>query len=175
MIKIIALIIIALIAAILIYAVTKPDTFRVQRSTVINAPPDKIFSFVSDFRRWTAWSPWEKIDPNLVRTYRGPGEGTGAVYEWEGNNEVGTGGMEIIQTAHPSKILIKLDFFKPFEAHNFAEFTLMPRGDSTNITWAMYGPQPFIAKIMSLFFSMDRMVGRQFETGLANLKSITEQ
>jgi hypothetical protein len=111
----------------------------------------------------------------LKRTYSGPAQGQGAVYEWDGNNQVGTGRMEILEIAPPSKILIKLDFLEPFEAHNTAEFTLDGAAGSTSVTWTMYGPQPYMAKVMSLFFSMDKMAGTQFETGLANMRAITEQ
>lgn len=169
-----AVVIILVVAALFIYAATRPDTFRIERSAVIHAPPDRIFSFIADFHRWMAWSPWEKMDPNVVRSYRGSGAGTGAVYEWQGNNQVGAGGMEIIETAPPSKIVIKLDFVKPFEAHNIAEFTLTPKGNSTEVTWAMYGPQPYTAKLMNIFGMMERMVGPQFESGLTNLKTAAE-
>ncbi len=175
MFTIIALIVVGLIAALLIYAATRPDTFRLQRSITINAPPEKIFSRINDFNNWRAWSPWETIDPALKRTYGGVVDGRGAVYEWEGNNQVGQGRMEILESVPSSKILIKLDFLKPFEGHNTAEFTLAGRGGSTDVTWAMYGPLPFMAKVMSVFCMMERMVGPQFETGLANLKKATEQ
>lgn len=175
MLKIIGLIIVVLIAAILIYAATRPDTFRLQRSITINAPADKIFPFINDFHQWPSWSPWEKMDPNMKKTHSGSPQGKGAVYEWEGNNQVGTGGMEIVESMTPSRIVIKLDFLKPFEAHNFAEFTLEPQGGTTNVTWAMYGPQPFMAKVMNVFGMTERMVGPQFETGLADLKTISEQ
>ena len=174
MLKIIGIVIVVLIVALLVYAATRPDTFRIQRSASINAPPEKIFPFIIDFRRWMVWSPWEKLDPDLQRVYSGSTEGEGAVYQWNGNNQVGTGGMEILESAPPAKIVIRLDFLKPFEAHNFAEFTLTPGGGATNVTWAMYGPQPFTAKLMSVFCSMDRMVGQQFETGLVNLKNAAE-
>lgn len=174
MLKIIALTIIVLIAALLVYAATRPDTFRLQRSTTIDAPPEKIFPFISDFHQWLFWSPWEKLDPQLKRSYGGATQGKGARYDWEGNGNVGTGGMEILETA-PSMIKLKLDFLKPFEAHNFAEFTLEPRGGATNVTWAMYGPQPFMAKVMNVFGMTERMVGPQFETGLVNLKTIAEK
>ena len=174
MLKIIALTGIVLVAALLIYAATKPDTFRLQRSTAIKAPPDKIFPFISDFHQWLGWSPWEKLDPDLKRSFSGASQGKGARYEWEGNSKVGTGGMEIMEAA-PSKIGLKLDFLKPFEAHNFAEFTLEPQGGATNVTWAMYGPQPYMAKLMNVFGMTERMVGPQFETGLANLKTIAEK
>lgn len=175
MFKIIGIAIVVLIVALLVYAMTKPDSFRIERAANINAPPEKIFSFINDFHNWVAWSPWEKIDPALKRAYSGTTSGKGAVYEWEGNNQVGQGRMEISDTSPPSHLLIKLDFLKPFEAHNTAEFTLNGAGQSTNVTWAMYGPQPFLAKVMSLFLSMDTMVGGQFETGLANLKTVAEQ
>lgn len=175
MFKIIGIAIVVLIVALLVYAMTKPDSFRIERSANINAPPEKIFSFINDFHNWVAWSPWEKIDPALKRAYSGMTSGKGAVHEWEGNNQVGQGRMEISDTSPPSHLLIKLDFLKPFEAHNTAEFTLNGAGQSTNVTWAMYGPQPFLAKVMSLFLSMDTMVGGQFETGLANLKTVAEQ
>ncbi|MFO0698189.1 MAG: SRPBCC family protein [Nitrospira sp.] len=175
MLKTIFIVIALLIATILIYAATKPNTLRVQRVATINAPPETIFSFITDFHQWLAWSPWEKLDPALKRTYGGAPSGKGALYEWEGNNQVGQGRMEITDTSPPSKVLIKLDFMKPFEAHNTAEFTLAPNGNSTDVTWAMYGPQPYMTKVMSLFFSMDKMVGGQFEQGLTNLKTVTEK
>jgi carbon monoxide dehydrogenase subunit G len=175
MFKIIGIAIVVFIVALLVYAMTKPDSFRIERSANINAPPEKIFPFINDFHNWIAWSPWEKIDPALKRAYSGTTSGKGTVYEWEGNNQVGHGRMEISDTSPPSHLLIKLDFLKPFEAHNTAEFTLNGAGQSTNVTWAMYGPQPYLAKVMSLFVSMDTMVGGQFETGLANLKTVAEQ
>jgi len=175
MFKTIALVLVVLIVALLAYAATKPDTFRVQRSASMNAPPEKIFPLINDLRSWGAWSPWEKMDPAMKRTHSGAGSGKGAVYEWEGNHEVGKGRMEITDTSSPSAVVIKLDFLKPFEAHNTAEFTLERKGDSTNVTWAMYGPTPYMAKVIHLFFSMDSMVGKQFETGLANLKALAEK
>lgn len=166
--------IVVLIGGILVYAATKPNTFRLQRSAIINAPSEKIFPFITDLHQWMAWSPWEKLDPELKRSFSGASQGKGAQYQWEGNSNVGTGGMEILE-AVPSMIKLKLDFLKPFEAHNFAEFTLEPRGEATNVTWAMYGPQPFMAKVMSLFMDCEKMVGPQFETGLSNLKTIVEK
>jgi carbon monoxide dehydrogenase subunit G len=165
---------IVVIAAVLGFAATKPDAFRIQRSASIKAPAEKIFALINDFHRWGSWSPWEKLDPALKRTYSGAGNGLGAVYEWEGNKKVGKGRMEITQTSPPSKVTIKLDFLKPFEAHNTAEFMLESQGDSTSVTWVMDGQQPYMFKVMTLFLSMDKMVGKDFETGLANLKSITE-
>jgi len=172
---VIVVILLVVVAAILILAAMKPATFRITRATSITAPPEKIFPLIADFRAWSAWSPWEKMDPALKRSYSGPGSGQGAVYAWEGNSKVGKGRMEIIDAPPPSRVAIKLDFLKPFEAHNTAEFTLTPRGSTTDVTWAMHGPNLFIGKVMSLFVSMDRMVGKDFETGLANLKAEAER
>ena len=175
MFKTIAIIVVALIAAILLFAATKPDTFRVERSASIKAQPEKVFAVLNDFQRWDAWSPWEKKDPAMKRTFSVVTSGKGAQYAWEGNREVGQGRMEIAESVPPSKVAIKLDFVKPFETHNLVEFTLVPKGDSTSVTWAMQGPSPYIAKVMQVFFSMDKMVGKDFETGLANLKTLAEK
>jgi uncharacterized protein YndB with AHSA1/START domain len=175
MIETTVIIVVVLIAAVLIYAATKPDTFRVQRSTSIKAPPEKIFSLINDFRSWNAWSPYEKKDPAMKRTLSDVANGKGAVYEWEGDKTVGKGRMEITESSPPSRVTIKLDFVKPFETHNIVEFTLEPKGDSTNVTWAMDGPSPYIAKLMGVFFNMDRMIGKDFETGLGNLKTVAEK
>ncbi len=167
-------VVVVVVAALLGFAATKPDAYRVQRIASIKAAPEKIFALINDFHRWGSWSPWEKLDPGMKKTHSGAANGQGAVYEWEGNKKVGKGRMEITQTSPPSKVTIKLDFLKPFEAHNTAEFTLDGQGDSTNVTWAMHGRQPYMFKVMTLFLSMDKMVGKDFETDLANLKSITE-
>jgi uncharacterized protein YndB with AHSA1/START domain len=171
----IAIVILVVIAVVLVLAAAKPDAFRVERSAVIDAAPERIFALINDFHQWTAWSPWEKIDPDMKRSYSGAAGGEGAAYAWEGNNKVGRGRMEIAQSSPPSRIVIKLDFLKPFETHNTAEFTLVPKGGATALTWAMYGPQPFISKVMTLFISMDTLVGKDFEKGLANLKAAAEQ
>lgn len=174
MLKIIAIVIVVAIVAVLGFAATRPDSFRVQREIDIKAPPEKVFALIDDFHHWTAWSPWEKLDPAMKRTYGGPANGKGANYAWEGSSKVGAGRMEIVDTASPARIQIQLDFLKPFEAHNTAEFTLKPAGDLTHVTWVMYGPSPFISKVMGLFFSMDAVIGKDFEAGLANLKSAAE-
>jgi hypothetical protein len=171
---VIALLIVGVVV-VLVAAATKPDRFRVQRTAEVNAPADKIFPLINDFRGFGSWSPYETRDPEMKRSYSGAASGKGAVYAWDGNKNVGAGRMEILDSAPPSRITIKLDFFRPFEAHNVAEFTLVPRGNSTTVTWAMEGPSPFIAKIMQVFINMDRMVGGDFETGLANLKLIAEK
>jgi uncharacterized protein YndB with AHSA1/START domain len=174
-IAIIAVVLAIAIAIILILAATKPDRFSVQRATTVKAPPEKIFSLINDFHQWGAWSPYESKDPAMKRSYSGAASGEGAVYAWEGNKNVGSGRMEILDSSAPSKIVIKLDFFTPFEAHNTAEFTMLPQGDATNVTWLMHGPLPFMGKIMHVFINMDRMVGKDFEIGLANLKRLTEK
>jgi hypothetical protein len=175
MLKKIAIVVVVLLAAVLGFAMTKPDSFNVQRTTNIKAPSEQIFPLINDFHSWGSWSPWEKVDPTMKRTHSGAASGMGAVYEWEGNAKVGKGRMEITDAAPPSKVTIKLDFLKPIEGHNIAEFTLEPQGDSTNVTWAMHGPAPFISKVIQVFVSMDSMVGKEFDTGLANLKSIAEK
>jgi hypothetical protein len=172
--------VIALAAAIvLVLAIRKPDAFRVQRVATIKAPPESIFALINDFHRWGSWSPWENKDPAMKRSFSGAGSGRGAVYAWDGNKNVGSGRMEILDASVPSKIVIKLDFFKPFEGHNTAEFTMLPQGDATNIgtivTWAMYGPAPFMSKMMQVFMNIDNMIGKDFETGLASLKKLTEK
>ncbi len=170
---------IVVVAGILIYAATRPDTFRVQRSASIKAPPEKIFALINDLRGWSAWSPYEKKDPAMKRTFSGPSSGKGAIYAWDGDKNVGKGRMEITEVTPPSKVLIKLDFIKPFEGHNIAEFTMEPKGDNTVVTWAMYGPCPYMAKVMGvvmgLFMNMDDMIGNDFAAGLASLKTVAEK
>jgi len=175
MFKKIAIVIVVLIAALLAYAATQPDTFRVQRAASIKAPPEKVFALLNDFQRWEAWSPWEKKDPAMKRTFSAVSSGKGAQYAWEGNREVGQGRMEIAESVPPSSLAIKLDFLKPFEAHNRVEFTLEPKGEATNVTWAMQGDTPYLAKIVHVFLNMDKLVGNDFEAGLANLKTIAEK
>lgn len=174
MFKFIAIAAVVLIAAVLIYAATKPDDFRVVRSTTIKAPPEKIFPLISDLHAWGPWSPYEKRDPAMKRTFSGVESGVGAVYEWDGNSKVGAGRMEILDITEPTKIVIKLDFIRPFEGHNTAEFTLQAAADTTTVSWAMYGPASYISKLMGTFFNMDKMIGSDFEAGLASLKKITE-
>ncbi len=178
MLKII-MIVLAVIAvaviALLIYASTRPDSFRVQRSITIKAPADKIFPEVNDLRAQQSWSPWEAKDPAMKRSYSGEQSGKGAKYEWQGNKQVGHGRMEIVESTPPTKVLMKLDFVTPFPANNMAEFVLEPKGDSTVVTWAIYGPSPFMSKLMGVFMSFDTMIGKEFETGLANLKARMEK
>jgi uncharacterized protein YndB with AHSA1/START domain len=163
------------VAIILILAATKPNTFSVRRATTVKAPPDKIFGLINDFHQWGTWSPYENKDPAMKRTYTGAERGKGAVYAWDGNKNVGSGRMEILDASEPSKIVIRLDFFTPFEAHNTAEFTMLPQGDATNVTWLMHGPAPFMSRMMQVFINMDNMIGKDFEAGLASLKKLTEK
>ena len=172
---IIGLVVVVLIAGVAIYAATKPDSFRVERSIAIKAPPEKLHALVNDLRVWATWSPYEKKDPNMKRSFGATTSGKGATYAWEGDKNVGHGRMEIVEVATPSKVAIKLDFLKPFEAHNIAEFTFVPRGDSTTVTWAIYGPSPYVSKVMSTFIDMDKMIGNDFEAGLQTLKALAEK
>jgi len=174
MIKKIVIAAVVVLGALLIYAATQPDTFRIQRAASIKAPPERIFAVLNDFMRWESWSPWEKKDPAMKRTFSAVTSGKGAVYAWEGNRDVGQGRMEIAESVASSKVVIKLDFVKPFETHNIVEFTLEPKGDSTDVTWAMEGPMLYISKLITVFVSMDSMAGKDFETGLANLKAVAE-
>jgi uncharacterized protein YndB with AHSA1/START domain len=174
-IAIVAVVLAIAVAVVLILAATKPDTFSVRRAATVKASPERIFSLINDFHQWGSWSPWEHKDPAMKRTYSGADSGKGAVYAWDGNKNVGSGRMEILEASLPSKIVIKLDFFAPFEAHNTAEFTMLPQGDATNLTWVMHGPLVFMAKVMHVFIDMDKMIGKDFEAGLANLKKLTEK
>ena len=174
-IAIVAVVLAIAVAVVLILAATKPDTFSVRRAATVRAPPERIFPLINDFHQWGSWSPWEHKDPAMKRTYSGADSGKGAVYAWDGNKNVGSGRMEILEASLPSKIVIKLDFFAPFEAHNTAEFTMLPQGDATNLTWVMHGPLVFMAKVMHVFINMDKMIGKDFEAGLANLKKLTEK
>jgi uncharacterized protein YndB with AHSA1/START domain len=163
------------LAGILIAAALRPDSFRVERSTTIHAPPDKLYPMIDDFHQWAAWSPWEKLDPSMQRTHSGAENGKGAIYAWKGNDKVGAGRMEITQATPPSRVAIKLDFLAPFESHNVAEFTLAPEADNTRVTWAMHGPSPYVSKLFGLFVSMDSLIGTDFEQGLSNLKAAAEK
>lgn len=175
MLKIIGIVIALAIAAILILAAMRPDNFRLERKATIKAPPEKIFAILNDFKQWSVWSPWEKKDPAMKRNFGAVTSGKGATYAWEGNKEVGIGNMEIAESAPPSKLAIKLNFVKPFEASNLVNFTLMPADGGTEVTWSMEGKCNFISKIMQVFVSMDKMVGPDFEAGLANLKIAAEK
>jgi uncharacterized protein YndB with AHSA1/START domain len=174
-IAIIAIVLAIAIVIVLILAATKPAAFSVQRAIDIAAPPERIFPLINDFHQWGSWSPWEKKDPEMKRSFSGPQSGKGAVYGWEGNKNVGSGRMEILEASTPSKILIQLDFFTPFEGHNTAEFTIRPQGGVSHVNWVMRGPASFMSKLMQVFINLDRMIGKDFEAGLSSLKKLSEQ
>ena len=163
-----------LIGAVLIYATTKPNTFQVARTASIKATPEKIFPLINDFQLFRSWSPYETKDPAMKRSFSGPSSGQGATYAWEGNGNVGSGQMKITDSQPSSRVTIALDMMRPLETHNTVEFTLVPKGNATDVTWTMQGPVPYIAKIIHVFFNMDRMVGDDFETGLVSLKVAAE-
>jgi uncharacterized protein YndB with AHSA1/START domain len=178
MLKIIGIIVgLAVVVAlgVFAYAATKPDTFRVQRALDIKAPPEKLYEILTDLRRSVEWSPYEKKDPDMKRAYRGAPSGKGAAYEWDGDRNVGAGRIEIADVSPAKKVVLKLDMMRPFATSNMVEYTLEPKGDATTVTWSMQGPMPYPAKLMSVLIDMDKMVGSDFETGLANLKAYAEK
>ena len=175
MIKTLAILAVAALGALLIFAATRPDTFRIQRSTSIKSSPEKLFPLINDLHQFNTWNPYNKKDPAMQGSYRGPASGPGAAFDFQGNKDVGKGSIEIVESTSPGKVVMKLDMLAPFEGHNIIEFTLTPRGEVTEVTWAMHGPSPYIAKLMGIFFSMDGMIGRDFEAGLADLKARAER
>ena len=150
------------------------DTFLVERSTTVQASAQNVYKEIVDFHHWTNWSPWEDLDPNLKRTYSGAGSGEGAVYNWSGNRKAGEGRMEITEVADTTKVQVALDFLKPFKSSSVTTFSLQPDGDSTRVTWTMTGAKTFVMKLMGLFTNMDKMIGPDFEKGLARLKTLAE-
>ena len=173
MLIVLAVLIIA-IAIVLAIAAGRPDRFRIERSTTITAPAESIFPLIADFHRWRSWSPYEDRDPAMHRTYNGAPQGQGAIYAWDGNKQIGSGRMEILEATPSSRITIKLDFFKPFKASNTAEFSFEPGTAGTRVIWAMHGTSPFMSKLMGLVFNMDKLVGKDFEVGLQKLKALAE-
>lgn len=172
----IAALVVLAIAGLLIYATTRPDTFRVARTTQIQAAPERIFPLINDLTAWKAWSPFEKKDPDMQRSFSGPAAGTGARYAWAGDKNIGEGSMEIVDSLPSSKVAIRLDFLKPFRNSAMAELTLQPAANgSTTVTWTMSGDANYLAKVMHLVFDIDAMIGRDFEAGLADLKQMAEK
>ncbi len=170
-------ILIALVIIVVAFAVVvalQPSEFRVARSTMVAAPAAAVFQQVNDFHNWVNWSPWEKRDPAMKRAYEGTPAGAGAVYRWDGNKEVGTGSMTIIESRPSELVRIKLEFLKPFRATNAAEFAFKPDGDRTAVTWSMNGHNNFMAKAVHLFLNMDKMIGDDFERGLRQMKQVVE-
>lgn len=174
MLKKIAIGVVVLVLIVLGLAAMQPDSYRVQRTIAIKAPAEKILPLISDFHNWTSWSPWEKLDPAMKRTFSGAPKDQGAVYAWEGDDKVGAGRMEITGLT-PAKVDIQLDFLKPFESHCQTVFALETKGDITTVSWTMSGPSEFMTKLMGLVVSMDSMIGKDFEAGLANMKAVAEK
>lgn len=174
MLKIILIVVVVLALALIIAIAMQPSELFVERSTVMAAPPSAIFPEINNFHQWAAWNPWDKIDPAMKRTYSGPDEGVNARYAWEGNNEVGQGAMSIIESKANERVRIKLEFLKPFAATNTTEVILTPEGDKTKVTWNMSGKNSVMGRVMGLFMSMDKMIGDNYEKGLADLKAIAE-
>jgi hypothetical protein len=173
------LIVLAVLAAVVVVfavvAAMQPADFRVERSTIVAAPPDVVFEHVNDFRKWEAWSPWAQLDPNMKTTYSGEPAGVGAEYAWAGNGDVGEGRMTIVESEPGELVRIKLEFLKPFAATHTADFTFEPQGAKTLVTWSMHGKNDFLGKVMSVFMDMDSMVGPDFEKGLEQLKEEAEK
>ena len=174
MLKILLLALALIIVVFIVVVALQPKDFRVARSTTMSASPSAVFAQVNDFHKWEAWNPWGKIDPAMKQTYDGAPSGIGAIYTWVGNKEVGEGRMTITENRPSDLVRIKLEFFKPFAATNIAEFTFKPEGNQTTVTWSMTGEKNFMAKMVHLFMSMDKMIGSQFEKGLADMKTIAE-
>lgn len=172
---IILTLIVVLIVAVLAVAATKPDTFSISRSTAMRAPADRIFPLINNLRAHESWSSFDKPDPAVDKVHSGAREGTGAVYEWNGEGQAGAGRLAITESVAPSRIGMQLDMLKPIKAGNQVVFTLQPQGDSTEVSWAMQGRRPFIIKVMHVFFNMDRMVGGEFENSLEKLKTLVER
>lgn len=149
-----------------------PSEYVVERRAIVAAPPERVFEHVVDFHRWASWSPWEDLDPNLQREYTGPTEGVGAAYAWSGNRKAGQGRMEITEATRPSTIAIALEFLKPFRASNVTRFDFTPVDGGTEVVWTMTGPKTFTTRLMSVFMTMDTMIGRDFEKGLARLADV---
>lgn len=164
----------AIVAVVIVIVAVQPSAYRVVRSATMSAPPSAVFEQVNDFRNWIAWSPWEKLDPQMKRTHEGASSGVGAIYSWEGNKQVGQGRMTITDSSPGEMIRIKLEFIKPFKATNTTEFTFQPQDSQTVVTWTMTGTKNFMFKAVSLFMNMDKLIGGDFEKGLANMKSVVE-
>lgn len=171
----IILIIIVLVALVLIYGVSQPAGFSVVREADFKATPKTVFSQINDFHNWSAWSPWEKMDPDMKREFSGAATGVGAKYAWVGNKKVGQGNMEITNSVPSKNMQLDLNFIKPFQASNVTEFTLTPNGKGTHVKWEMRGRAPFMFRVMGMFFSMDKIVGTDFERGLANLRGVVDK
>jgi len=170
----IILLVVVLVVAFLIFVATRPDDFRITRSATMAAPPSSVFPQVNDFSKWNDWSPWAKMDPDCKNTFEGPASGEGAVFAWEGNSKVGAGRMTIIESRTAELVRIRLEFFKPFQATNLAEFTFTPAGSGTTVSWSMSGKNGFLGKLIGTLMNCDKMIAGQFDQGLAAMKAIVE-
>lgn len=162
------------IAAVLIFAATRPATFQIQRSLTIAAPPEKVFALINDLHNWPRWAPQDREDSTMRRTFRGAPMGVGAVCDWDGRGTSGKGTMKIVESDAPGKVVVQADWVSPFKTRNMNEFTLVPEGNGTRVTWSMSGPNLFMMKLMGLFTNMDKMMGKHFEDGLNNMKAAAE-
>jgi hypothetical protein len=165
---------VAVVAIFLVVVAMQPSEYSVTRSASVAAPAATVFPFVNDLHQWGNWSPWEKIDPAMKRSFEGPGAGVNAVYAWAGNNEVGEGRMTVTESKPNELVRLKLEFFKPMAGTSDVTFSFKPEGAQTAVTWTMAGPKNFVSKAMCLFMNMDKMIGGQFEKGLADLKAAAE-
>lgn len=175
MIKIAAVLVVAVVL-VLLFAATKPNSFRVERKVLIKAPPEKVYAWLDDPKRTAEWSPWEKKDPHMKKTFSGAAKGVGAVYEWDGNNEIGAGRLEITAAAVPKTVVMDMQFLRPMKGRSVAEYVVTPQaGGMSEVAWSISGPMPFMSKVICLFMNMDKMIGGDFEKGLADLKTIAER
>jgi uncharacterized protein YndB with AHSA1/START domain len=168
------LVLVVVLVGFVAFVATRPAEFKIERAATIAAPEAVIYANIDDFREWGEWSPWEKLDPDLVRNYEGAESGVGAAYHWTGNDQVGEGRMTITEADPAQRIVIQLDFLKPWQASNVTTFALAPVDEGTHVTWTMEGNNDFMAKAMGVFMNMDQMVGGDFEKGLAALKEVAE-
>lgn len=174
MLKRILLVIVAVVLAFIGYVALQPSTFSIERSAIVVAPVERVFGEVNDFHNWQQWSPWAKLDPDAKATFEGPASGEGAIFRWAGNEKVGEGSMKVLESRPNEHIKIRLDFVKPWAGTNATDFSFKPDGPRTIVTWTMSGEQGFLQKAICVFMNPDKMVGEQFEKGLANLKQLAE-
>lgn len=174
MLKTISLLLLAGVAGVLVVAALRPATFQVTRSATVQVPPEQLHPLINDMRQFNTWNPYSRKDPAMRAEYRGPQAGPGAALHFQGNKDVGKGSLQIVDSA-PAKVTMQLHMIEPFEGRNTVEFTLRPHGQATEVTWAMHGASPYMARLVGLFIDMDRMIGRDFEAGLANLKQRAER
>jgi uncharacterized protein YndB with AHSA1/START domain len=172
---VIGVVLVVCIAIVLVRAAMLPNDFRVSRSTLIQAPPDKVFALINDMKSFNLWNPFAKMDPTTKIAYRGSAGGPGAAFDWEGTGQAGKGSLAILEVTAPMAVTMKLDILKPMESHNNVVFALQPRGASTEVSWTMTGPYPYLNRIAGTIFNMDKMIGGTFESGLADLKRLSER